>query len=130
MASALGLASALSASPTGAGACAPERTAMNKTKKAGCPILRVLCEGADSTTAGCPILRVFCEGWDSTAGCPILRVLCEGACPEPAEGWDSTTACCVWEQRFSAAKRCFPVESALAPEVENIIPPPPLPPAP
>ena len=38
---------------------------------------------AGGAGAGCPILRVLCEGWETTnlireAGCPILRVLCEG----------------------------------------------------
>src|SRR5580658_691444 len=44
----------------GAGACPLETMAINTIRKAGWPILRVLCEGA------CP---EPVEGWDSTAAC-------------------------------------------------------------
>jgi len=51
-----------------------EPSSSHSPQTLGCPILRALCEGWDSTDLnrqtgplikpGCPIHRAFCDGWD------------------------------------------------------------------
>jgi hypothetical protein len=55
-----------------------------------------------SQMTGCPILRVFCEGWDTTAlpPRPFPRIFCYPTLRKKREGWGTRSP--VTEQEITA----------------------------